>query len=93
MACASSIASWVAARSDFVVFLQGGPGASDQLTSLDPRVAALFTKAYGRVLAPGLSALDPRLPEDVVLRSALTKAWRTFEQILDDYIQAQQLAA
>jgi len=64
-----------------------------QLTSPGRRVAMLFTKTYGRVLAPGLSALDPRLPEDVVLRSALTKAWRTFEQILDDYIQAQQLAA
>jgi hypothetical protein len=40
--------------SDFVVFLHGGPGASYQLTSLGRRVAALFTKAYGRVLAPGL---------------------------------------
>jgi hypothetical protein len=33
-----------------------------QLTSLGRRVAVLFTKTYGRVLAPGLSALDPHLP-------------------------------
>ncbi len=34
-----------------------------QLTGLGRRVAVLFTKTYGRVLAPGLSVLDPRLPE------------------------------
>jgi hypothetical protein len=51
----------------------------------------LFTKTYGRVLAPGLSALDPHLPEEVMARSPLTEAWRTFERVLDDYIQAQLL--
>jgi hypothetical protein len=30
-----------------------------QLTNLGRRVAVLFTKAYGRLLAPGLAALDP----------------------------------
>jgi len=60
-----------------------------QLTSLGRRVAVLFTKTYGRVLAPGLSALDPRLPEDVGARSPLTLAWRTLERTLDDYIEAQ----
>jgi hypothetical protein len=64
-----------------------------QLTSLGRRVAVLFTKTYGRVLAPGLSALDLRLPEDLVARSPLTRAWRTFERTLDDYIQAQMIAA
>ena len=63
-----------------------------QLTSLGRRVAVLFTKTYGRVLAPGLSALDPRLPEDVRARSPLTMAWRTLERTLDDYIQAQLIA-
>jgi len=63
-----------------------------QLTSLGRRVAVLFTKTYGRVLAPGLSALDPRLPEDVGARSPLTMAWRTLERTLDDYIQAQLIA-
>ena len=31
-----------------------------QLTTIGRRVAVLFTKTYGRVLAPGLGALDPR---------------------------------
>jgi hypothetical protein len=64
-----------------------------QLTNLGRRVAVLFTKTYGRVLAPGLSALDPHLPEEVMARSPLTEAWRTFERVLDDYIQAQLIAA
>jgi predicted MarR family transcription regulator len=31
-----------------------------QLTPLGRRVAVLFTKTYGRVLAPGLILLDPK---------------------------------
>jgi hypothetical protein len=64
-----------------------------QLPSLGRRVAVRFTKTYGRVLAPGWSALDLRLPEDLRARSPLTRAWRTFERTLDDYIQAQMIAA
>jgi hypothetical protein len=64
-----------------------------QLTSLGRRVAVLFTKTYGRVLAPGLSALDPRLPEEVTAHGALARAWCSFERTLDDYIQAQLTAA
>jgi hypothetical protein len=64
-----------------------------QLTVLDRRVAVLFTKAYGRVLAPGLSALDLSLPEDVTARSDLTTAWRRFEKTLDDFMQAKLIAA
>ena len=64
-----------------------------QLTALGRRVAVLFTKAYGRVLAPGLSDLDPRLPEDVVARSDLSLAWRSFARALDDFIQANLIAA
>jgi hypothetical protein len=56
-------------------------------------VAVLFTKTYGRVLAPGLNALDPRLPEDVSVRSSLATAWRRLERILDDFIQTQLVAA
>jgi hypothetical protein len=41
-----------------------------QLASLGRRVAVLFSKTYSRVLAPGLSVLDPRLPEDVMARSS-----------------------
>ena len=33
-----------------------------QVTPLGRRVAVLFTKAYARVLTPGLAALDPVLP-------------------------------
>jgi hypothetical protein len=39
-----------------------------QLTNLGRRVAVLFTKTYGRVLAPCLSALDPGRPKDVTAR-------------------------
>ena len=53
----------------------------------------LFTKAYGRVLAPGLGALDPRLPEDVKARSSLGVAWRGFEKALDDYMEVKLIAA
>ncbi|MBZ5621779.1 MAG: hypothetical protein LAQ69_49815, partial [Acidobacteriia bacterium] len=59
---------------------------------LGRRVAVLFTKTYGRVLAPGISALDPGLPEDVAARSGVSSAWRCFERNLDDFIQAQLTA-
>jgi hypothetical protein len=64
-----------------------------QLAGLGRRVAVLFTKTYGRVLAPGLSALDPRLPEDVRARSSLSTAWRGFEKALDDYMKVKLIAA
>jgi hypothetical protein len=64
-----------------------------QLASLGRRVAVLFTKTYGRVLAPGLSVLDPRLPEDVAARSRLSTAWHGFERNLDEFIQANLVAA
>jgi hypothetical protein len=63
-----------------------------QLTGLGRRVAVLFTKTYGRVLAPGLSALDPTLPEDVATRSGVGTAWRCFDRALDEFIQAQLTA-
>jgi hypothetical protein len=56
-------------------------------------VAVLFTKTYARVLAPGLSVLDPRLPEDVAVRSRLSTAWRGLERNLDEFIQANLVAA
>ena len=64
-----------------------------RLTSLGRRVAVLFTKTYGRVLAPGLSALDPSLPTDVIERNQLSIAWRRFDQALDVFIQQQLIAA
>jgi hypothetical protein len=64
-----------------------------RLTSLGRRVAVLFTKTYSRVLAPGLTALDPRLPEDVTARSPLSIAWRSLQKALDDFVETKMIAA
>jgi hypothetical protein len=64
-----------------------------QLTPLGRRVTVLFTKTYGRVLAPGLVQLDPDLPADLTARSPLATAWRHLDHALDDYIGCQIAAA
>jgi hypothetical protein len=64
-----------------------------QLTALGRRVAVLFTKAYGRVLAPGLGALDPRLPTTITARSPLAVAWKGLESALDTFIDDGLVAA
>lgn len=64
-----------------------------QLTPLGRRVAVLFTKTYGRVLAPGLTALDPRLPADVTQRSPLATAWRQLDRALTDFVDKSLIAA
>jgi hypothetical protein len=64
-----------------------------QLTVVGRRVAVLFTKTYGRVLAPGLGILDPRLPDTVKRRSPLAVAWDRFESALDDFIEGNLVAA
>jgi len=64
-----------------------------QLTKLGRRVAALFTKAYGRMLTPGLSVLDPRLPDELAERSPLATAWRCLDRALDEFIQGDLIAA
>lgn len=56
-------------------------------------VAVLFTKAYGRVLGPGLAALDPGLPDDLSRRSELATAWRTLDRALDRFIDDGLAAA
>jgi hypothetical protein len=56
-------------------------------------VVVLFSKTYGRVLAPGLSALDLSLPADAIDKSKLSIAWRCFDQALDAFIQQQLIAA
>lgn len=63
------------------------------LTPLGRRVAVLFTKAQGRVLAPGLALLDPGLPEELVGRSAVARAWRQLDHALDGFIDRQLRAA
>jgi hypothetical protein len=64
-----------------------------QLTPLGRRVAVMFTKAYGRVLAPGLTALDPSLPADIAKRHPLATAWHALDRELDRYITAGPAAA
>lgn len=57
-----------------------------QLTPLGRRIAVLFVKTYGRVLTPGIIALDPALPADLVDRSPLSLAWKRLDRTLDDYL-------
>ena len=64
-----------------------------QLTSHGRKIAVLFTKAFGRVLAPGLTALDLRLPEDVAARSKLATAWRQLERAIDGFMEREMIAA
>ena len=64
-----------------------------QLTPDGRRVAVLFTKTYGRVLAPGLSVLDPQLPPDIAARSPLAKAWRNLERAVDAFTARALVAA
>ncbi len=64
-----------------------------QLTPLGRRVAVLFTKTYGRVLAPGIILLDPKLPNHLKRRSPLATAWRQLDGTLDDFTNRQLLAA
>jgi hypothetical protein len=64
-----------------------------QLTPFGQRTAVLFTKAHGRVLAPGLALLDPLVPDDVVQRSPLASAWRQLDLTLNDFIHRQLRAA
>jgi hypothetical protein len=64
-----------------------------QLTPLGRRVAALFTKAHGRVLAPGLALMDPVLPADLAQRSPLASAWRQLDLALNHFVETQLLAA
>jgi hypothetical protein len=64
-----------------------------QLTDRGRRVAVLFTKTYGRVLAPGLIAFDPTLSDDLAKRSPLATAWRNLNRELDRHIDNGLAAA
>jgi hypothetical protein len=57
-----------------------------QLTPTGRAVAVLFTKAYGRILGPGLATLDPCLPGDITQRSPLALAWKQLTTQLDLFI-------
>jgi hypothetical protein len=62
-------------------------------TATGRAVAVLFTKAYGRILGPGLAALDPRLPGDIAKRSPLALAWKDLARQLDHFIDHGLAAA
>jgi hypothetical protein len=64
-----------------------------QPTELGRRIGVLFTKTYGRVLAPGLVALDPALPDSIAHRTPLTNAWRRFEHALAQFVEKSLIAA
>jgi hypothetical protein len=64
-----------------------------RLTRLGRRVSVIFTRAYERVLAPGLSALDSALPEDVAARTPLAMTWRQFENTLEQFLDTALVAA
>jgi hypothetical protein len=64
-----------------------------QLTPLGRGVAVLFTKTYGRVLAPGLALVDPALPDDIARRSPLAVAWRALEHAFDEFTRKSLIAA
>jgi len=57
-----------------------------QLTQTGRAVVVLFTKAYGRILGPGLAALDPQPPHEIARRSPLALAWRQLTTELDLFI-------
>ena len=64
-----------------------------QVTAYGRQVAALFTKAHLRVLAPGLALISPDLPATVAVRTPLAIAWQRFDHALDDYVGRQLIAA
>jgi hypothetical protein len=64
-----------------------------QLTALGRRVAVMFTKAYRRVLARGLTALDPNLPARLAKRPPLATAWQALNRELDRFITTGLAAA
>jgi hypothetical protein len=64
-----------------------------QLTARGRSVAVLFTETYGRVLGPGLVALNLSLPADLAKRSPLATAWRNLDRALDTFIDHGLAAA
>lgn len=64
-----------------------------RLTPLGRRTAALFTKAYGRILTPGLSLLDTDLPDHIAGRHPIAVSWRRLERDLSKYCEQAMTAA
>jgi len=66
---------------------QGDTARSNNWTS--PKSVRVPPLGVARILAPGLSALDPHLLEGVDAPSSLSSSWRYFEKALDDFMHAQ----
>ena len=64
-----------------------------RLTPHGRAIAVLFTKTYGRILTPALTALSPALPDDLARRSALATTWRQLDRALGQHITAGLAAA
>ena len=64
-----------------------------RLTARGRAVSVLFTKAYGRVLGPGLAQLNPALPTELASRSPLASAWRQLDRELNRFIDNGLAAA
>lgn len=63
------------------------------LTALGRRVAVLFVKTYGRVLAPGLTVLELGPADASTKRTPLARAWLQLERSLDEFVDKQLVAA
>jgi hypothetical protein len=63
-----------------------------ELTEQGRRIAVFVTKTYTRIITPGLAELDPRLPADVAARSELSRAWRAYEDALNQKIKQAAIA-
>lgn len=61
------------------------------LTPLGRRVAFFMSKSFTRVVRPGLTRLDPALPDDAT--DKLRTAWRACERALHDAVAAGKIAA
>jgi hypothetical protein len=64
-----------------------------RLTAEGRRLAVFFAKTYARVVTPSLAELDPALPAEIAVRSALARGWRSFEHALDTRIANAALTA
>jgi hypothetical protein len=71
-------------RNGFLVRIVGSQRY--ELTPDGRRLAVFFAKTYTRVVTPSLAELDPSLPAEIVARSPLARAWRAYEQALDQRI-------
>ena len=64
-----------------------------ELTAFGRRTAVFFTKTHVRIVNPSLAELDPQLPLEIANRHPLARAWRAYENALDQRIEQAAIAA